>query len=162
MPQLAFETFASQLFWLAVTFIVLYILMSKVVIPRVGGILEDREQRIRADLDKAESLKSETDTAIAEYQRKLAEARANAGDMIAAMKAEVTAEIDARKAEIDTELEGRQAEAEKQIAAQRDQAMSALDDVARSVTSALVEKLGGSASDDQVAQAITAAGQGGR
>jgi len=162
MPQLAFETFASQLFWLAVTFIVLYILMSKVVIPRVGGILEDREQRIRADLDKAESLKSETDAAIAEYQRKLAEARANAGDMIAAMKAEVTAEIDARKAEIDTELEGRQAEAEKQIAAQRDQAMSALDDVARSVTSALVEKLGGSASDDQVAQAITAAGQGGR
>lgn len=163
MPQLAIETFASQLVWLAITFVVLYLIMSKVVLPRIGGILEDREQRIRSDLDKAEALKADTDQAIANYEAKLAEARASAANMVAGMKAEVNAEIDKRRAEIDTELDARQAEAEKQIGAQREAALSSLDDIAKSVTSALVEKLGGSApADDQVGSAVQAAREGGR
>lgn len=163
MPQLAFETFASQLVWLAMTFVVLYLIMSKVVVPRIGGILEDREQRIRSDLDKAEALKADTDRAIADYEAKLAEARASAGEMIASMKAEVNAEIDKRRAEIDAELESRQAEAEQQISAQREAALGSLDDVAKSVTAALVEKLAGSApADDRVGNAVQTASEGGR
>lgn len=163
MPQLAVETFASQLVWLGITFVVLYLIMAKVVVPRIGGILEDREQRIRADLDKAEELKADTDRAIAEYEAKLAEARASASEMIAGMKAEVNAEIDKRRAEIDAELEARQAEAEKQIASQRETALGNLDDIARSVTSALVEKLGGAApADDRVGAAVQSAREGGR
>lgn len=163
MPQLAIETFASQLVWLGITFVVLYLIMAKVVIPRIGGILEDREQRIRADLDKAEELKSQTDRAIADYEAKLAEARANAGEIVAQMKADVNAEIDKRRAEIDAELDTRQAEAEKQINQQREAALGSLDDVARSVTSALVDKLSGSApGDDRVEAAVQAAREGGR
>jgi len=163
MPQLAIETFASQLVWLAITFVVLYLIMAKVVIPRIGGIMEDREQRIRSDLDKAEQLKADTDRAIADYEAKLAEARANAGEMIAGMKAEANAEIDKRRAEIDAELESRQADAEQQIAAQRDAALGSLNDVASSVASALVEKLGGSApADDRVTSAVQSAREGGR
>jgi F-type H+-transporting ATPase subunit b len=163
MPQLAFETFASQLVWLAITFVVLYLIMAKVVVPRIGGILEDREQRIRSDLDKAEALKADTDRAIADYEAKLAEARANAGEMIAGMKADVNAEIDKRRAEIDTELDARQAEAEQQISAQREAALGSLDDIAKSVTSALVEKLGGSSpADGRVSSAVHAAREGGR
>jgi F-type H+-transporting ATPase subunit b len=163
MPQLAIETFASQLVWLAITFVVLYLIMAKVVVPRIGGILEDREQRIRSDLDKAEALKADTDQAIANYEAKLAEARASAAEMVAGMKAEVNAEIDKRRAEIDAELDTRQAEAEQQIGAQREAALSSLDDIAKSVTAALVEKLGGSSpADDQVGSAVQAAREGGR
>ncbi|WP_417518219.1 F0F1 ATP synthase subunit B' [Minwuia sp.] len=163
MPQLAVETFASQLVWLAITFIVLYVIMAKVVIPRVGGILEDREQRIRSDLDKAEELKADTDKAIADYEARLAEARANAGEIVGKMKAEMTAEIDKRQAEIDADLAERQAEAEKQIAAQRDSALASLNDIAQSVTSALVEKLSGtSPSDDRVESAVQTAREGSR
>ncbi|WP_416899360.1 MAG: F0F1 ATP synthase subunit B' [Minwuia sp.] len=163
MPQLAAETFASQIVWLAITFIVLYVIMARVVIPRIGGILEDREQRIRSDLDKAEELKSDTERAIADYEKRLAEARASAGEIVGGMKAEVNAEIDKRRAEIDSELDAKQAEAEKQIQAQRDSALASLDDIAKSVTSALVEKLGGSTpSEDRVTGAVQSVREGGR
>lgn len=163
MPQLAAETYASQIVWLAITFVILYLIMARVVIPRIGGILEDREQRIRSDLDKAEELKSDTDKAIRDYEDRLGEARSKASDIVAGMKAEMNAEIDKRRAEIEAELDERQSAAEKQIAEQRDAAMASLDDVARSVTTALVEKLSGSApSDDRVNQAVSTAREGGR
>ncbi|PJK28864.1 F0F1 ATP synthase subunit B' [Minwuia thermotolerans] len=163
MPQLAAETFASQIVWLAITFVILYLIMARVVIPRIGGILEDREQRIRSDLDKAEELKSETDKAIRDYEARLAEARSSAANIVAGMKAEMNAEIDKRRQEIEAELDQRQTEAEKQIAQQRDAALASLDDVACSVTAALVQKLSGAApSDDRVSQAVSAAREGGR
>lgn len=163
MPQLAAETFASQIVWLAITFVILYLIMARVVIPRIGGILEDREQRIRSDLDKAEELKSETDKAIRDYEARLAEARSNAANIVAGMKSEMNAEIDKRRQEIEAELDQRQTEAEKQIAQQRDAALSSLDEVAHGVTAALVQKLSGAApSDDRVSQAVSAAREGGR
>lgn len=163
MPQLAVETYASQIVWLAITFVVLYLIMSRVVIPRISGILEDREQRIRSDLDKAEELKSETDKAMQDYESRLAEARSKASEIIAGMKAEMNAEIDKRRLEIEAELEQRQAEAEKQIAQQRDAALASLDEISGNVTTALVEKLSGSApSGDEVSQAVAAAREGGR
>lgn len=162
MPQLDATTFAAQIVWLAICFVVLYVIMSQVVIPRIGGILEDREARIRGDLDKAQALKADTDQAIANYEKRLAEARANAQAIIGEMKAAVAAETDARRREIEADLSARQAEAEKKIAAQRESALASLDEVAVSVTAALVEKLsGGPADSGRIADAV-AAGKGGR
>ena len=70
--------FASQLLWLVITFVVLYLLMSRLVLPRIGGILEDRRDRIARDLDQADRLKQQADDAIASYERALAEAKAGA------------------------------------------------------------------------------------
>lgn len=160
MPQLAAETFASQLIWLAITFVILYLIMSRVVIPRVGGILEDREARIRGDLDKAEELKADADKAMAEYESRLAEARASAQGIIGEMKAEMAAETEKRRQEIDAELSKRQAEAESRIAEQRASALASLDDVAKQATAAVLERLTGSADQDRVASAVGSVGEG--
>ncbi len=162
MPQLDATTFAAQIVWLAICFVVLYLIMSRVVIPRIGGILEDREARIRGDLDKAQALKADTDQAIANYEKRLTEARASAQAIVGEMKATMAAETDARRREIDAELAERQAEAERKIAAQRESALASLDEVARTVTAALVEKLsGGSVDSGRIADAV-AASKGGR
>lgn len=162
MPQLDATTFAAQIVWLAITFVVLYLIMSQVVIPRIGGILEDREARIRGDLDKAQALKADTDAAIAHYEKRLAEARANAQAIVGEMKDKMTAETNERRRKIESELSERQALAEEQIAAQRASALASLDELAQAVTSALVEKLsGGSADSGRVADAV-AASKGGR
>ena len=160
MPQLAAETFASQLIWLAITFVILYLIMARVVIPRIGGILEDREARIRGDLDKAEELKADADKAMAEYEARLASARASAQGIIGEMKAEMAAETEKRRLEIDVELSKRQAEAESRIAEQRDSALGSLDEVARQATSAVLERLTGSADADRVASAVGTIGEG--
>ena len=80
-PPFDSSTFASQLFWLALTFGFLYWFMSKVIVPRIGGILEMRQDRIAQDLDKAHELKAEADAAIAAYEQELAEAKASANEI---------------------------------------------------------------------------------
>ncbi|MGV3633651.1 MAG: F0F1 ATP synthase subunit B', partial [Pseudorhodoplanes sp.] len=72
------ETFASQILWFAITFVLLYLLMSRVALPRVGAILSERSGRISGDLADAQKAKDDTDAAIAGYESKLADARANA------------------------------------------------------------------------------------
>ena len=59
LPQLDVQTYASQIFWLVVSFIVLYFLVAKVAMPRISEVLEERQERIEDDLDKAETLKKE-------------------------------------------------------------------------------------------------------
>lgn len=161
MPQLDVTTYASQLFWLVVTFGLLFIVMTRVIIPRIGGVLEDRESLINGDLAKAEELKASTEKAIAEYEQRLAEARASAQEAIAAQKAKMTAEIDARKAEIDADLAKQAQAAEAKIAEQREQAMSALSDVASDTAAALVAKLTGNAADEtRIRSAVGTAARG--
>src|SRR3954454_23631235 len=77
-PPFDKETFASQLVWLVITFVALYLLMSKIGLPRVGGILENRRGKIAADLVEAQRLKQQSEDAVAAYEKALAEARANA------------------------------------------------------------------------------------
>jgi F-type H+-transporting ATPase subunit b len=77
-PPFDQSTFASQLLWLAITFGLFYLLMSRVIVPRIGGILEHRRDRIAQDLDEASRLKEEADNAIAAYEQELAEARKKA------------------------------------------------------------------------------------
>src|SRR5438477_13060171 len=77
-PPFQSETFASQLLWLAITFIALYLLMSRVALPRIGTILDKRKGRIDGDLAEAARLKDQSDAAIAAYEKSLADARSRA------------------------------------------------------------------------------------
>ena len=78
LPQLNVADFAPQLIWLALTFGLLYLIMSRVALPRIGEVIEERSQRIQRDLDEAERLKGETEKALGAYEQALAEARAKA------------------------------------------------------------------------------------
>ncbi len=77
-PPFDRDTFPSQLFWLAICFIALYVMTARLVRPRVGGIIEGRNRRIAGDLAEASRLKGESDAAIAAYEKALADARARA------------------------------------------------------------------------------------
>ena len=143
MPQLDISTFVPQIFWLAVSFAVLYVLMSRVALPRMAAILEMRAGRIEGDLKEARKLKAEADAAVAAYEQSLASARAAAQAEIAGTNARITAEQDRRKQDMEASLSAQAATAEARIRAIRDAAMSDLQIVAADVARTMASKLTG-------------------
>ncbi len=144
MPQLDISTFVPQIFWLAVSFAVLYVLMSRVALPRMAAILEMRAGRIEGDLKEARKLKAEADAAVAAYEQSLASARAAAQAEIAGTNARITAEQDRRKQDMEASLSAQAATAEARIRAIRDAAMSDLRIVAADVARTMASRLTGS------------------
>ena len=152
------ETFGSQLFWLAITFGLLYTLMAKVALPRIATILEERNDRIADDLAEAEKLKRETDEAIAAYEQALGEARQNAHGIAHAARDKAKARIEADRNRIDAGLGEKIKAAEAEIATATNTALADIDTIARDATEALVEALvGGGAGKAEIAAAVDAA-----
>jgi F-type H+-transporting ATPase subunit b len=153
MPQLNFHSFPTQIFWLVVTFAVLYWLMAKLALPRIERIVEERRNRIESDLDRATQMKAEAEAVIAAYERALADARAQAQ---ASMK-ETTERLAAESAERQraaNEALGRQvAEAERRIAAAKEAALANVRAVAIDVARAAVTRLVGTEADEARASA---------
>jgi F-type H+-transporting ATPase subunit b len=140
MPQFDPTSFPSQLFWLAVSFIALYVLMSKVALPRIGEILEERQKRISDDLDMAERLKTETESAIATYEKALAEARSSAQAAIAKVMDANAAEAAERHRALEATLSAKITESEERIHAARREAMTQVSGIAAEVAAAIVER----------------------
>ncbi len=154
-PPFDAQSFPSQLFWLALTFVVLYLLMSRVALPRIGSILEDRRRHIDDDLAQAQRLKGESDAAIAAHERALAEARARAIALAAETRERAAAAAAARRKEVDAGLNARIAEAEKTIAATRAAAMANVRGIASEAAAAIVERLTGAVpTSHEVADAV--------
>jgi F-type H+-transporting ATPase subunit b len=145
MPQLNVETFPSQLFWLAVSFIVLYIVMSWVGLPRLSAAIEARRQRREDDLARAAQLKTEAEAANAAFQRTMVEARAQAQAAIKETTDRLAAEAAERQRALAAALAERIDEAERRIAATKQQALSEVRGIAADVGRSVVEKLTGSA-----------------
>ena len=152
-------TFPAQIIWLVITFGLLYYLMSRIALPQIGAILEERSTRIAADLAEAGRLKDETDAAIAAYEKALAEARQNAHSIGQAARDKSKAESDQNRAAIESDLERRMGEAETRIAEVKNLALAEVDTIARDTAEAIVEALlgPGSARQSEVAAAVNAA-----
>jgi F-type H+-transporting ATPase subunit b len=160
-PPFDQTTFASQLLWLAITFGLFYLLMSKVVIPRIGGILETRHDRIAQDLDEASRLKAEADAAIAAYEQDLASARTKGNAIASTARDEAKAKADAERAKIEASLQDKIAGAEARIAEIKAKALADVGTIAEETTAVLVEQLlGAKATKAEIASAVkTAAGE---
>jgi F-type H+-transporting ATPase subunit b len=144
MPQLNIADWPPQLFWLAVTFIALYFIISRIVIPRTGGAIESRKERIDGDLALAQKLKAETDAAAQAYEKELADARAKAGEIGQAARNVLSAEAEKERQKLDAELAAKIAAAEKSIAASRKTALDEVANVAAGVAVDIVDQLTGS------------------
>ena len=96
--------FGSQILWLAITFGIFYLIISRAVAPRIGAILEDRQDRIARDLDEASRMKAESDAAVAAFEKELADARAKAGSIAAEAAAAVKAEAEKERAAVEASL----------------------------------------------------------
>jgi F-type H+-transporting ATPase subunit b len=141
MPQLNFQDFGPQLFWLALTFTVLYLLLSRVALPRVGNILDERKGRIDADLAAARTLREETDKAIADYEQALAEAKARGQQIGREAREEMATIIDRQRADVDSQINAKLADAEKSITTLKATALSHTDEIATEITEDVVARL---------------------
>lgn len=153
MPQFDPTTFASQLFWLAVTFVLLFIVVSRFAIPRLGEVLEQRQKLIADDLDRAHQLKAETEDAIRSYEKALAEARAKAHDVLRAAQDEMSKAADERNKAVSAALAEQIKQGETRIGKARDEALASVRDIAGGAAAAAVSRLAGLSPDDATIQA---------
>ena len=160
-PPFDSHTFASQLVWLVITFVLLYALMAKVALPRVGGIIAERQKRIDDDLAQANGFKTNSDTALAAYEKALADARARAQAIAGEMHDKQAAEAEAARKKLEAELSSKLAEAEEIIAASKKAAMANVRSIAADAAKAIVERLIGTAPPDSaIAAAVKDAVKG--
>ncbi|MDA0225704.1 MAG: F0F1 ATP synthase subunit B' [Proteobacteria bacterium] len=157
MPQLNVADFAPQLVWLAITFVILYLLMAKLVLPRIGRALDARTARIAQDLDRAARLKDEATGVLAAYEKALADARTQAQAAIKAVTGRALKDAEAREGELARKLAGETEAAERRIGQARDSAMASLSQMASEITRAAAEKLIGRPVNDAEASAAVAA-----
>ena len=154
-PPLDPVHFPSQLLWLAIAFGLLYLLMSRVALPRVGSMLEARRSRISGDLAKAKALKEETEAVIADYEAKLAAARKEASGIAQAARDAVNAELDKERAQVEAKLSAKIAEAEGRIRDTKAKAMADVTSIAQEAAADIVASLtGAKISEADAAKAV--------
>jgi F-type H+-transporting ATPase subunit b len=139
--------FASQLLWLAISFGLLYWLMSRVALPRIQGILADRQATIARDLDEASQLQAKADAAAANYEQSLANAKAKAQDLARATHETLAAQADQKRRALENDLQNKLSAAEAQITATKVKAMTNVAGIARQATASIVEKILGKPAD---------------
>ena len=142
-PPFDKQTFPSQLFWLAICFVALYLITARLVQPRVSGIVEGRKKQVAGDLAEASRLKTESEQAIAAYEKALADARARAQTIASETRDRLQAEADRNRKSLEEQLNGRLADAEKQIAATKSAAMATVRGIATEAAAAIVARLTG-------------------
>ncbi len=161
MPQLDASSFASQLIWLAITFIIFYVVMARVALPRISEVLEKRHDRIAYDLETATSLKVEAEKVFAEYEASMAKAHAESQSLLAQAAQERTAEAARQQEELDAKITVQLGEAESRIDEARQAAMANIGDIAGDVAhSATAKLIGVEANDAAVRAALDAAIKG--
>ena len=164
LPQLDLETYASQIFWLIVTFIVLYFLVAKIAMPRIAEVLEGRQERIEDDLDKAETLKKEAYLVRVEYEKALSSAREEAHEAtrraqeeIAKHGAEVEALANQKVANMLKDAENRIEVARTEASSEKETVTDTVEqNVARDIIGDTVKKMVGiDVSPEDVNEAIS-------
>lgn len=148
-PPFDSSTFASQLVWLAIAFVLFYVLMSRLALPRIQGIIEDREKTISGNLAEAQKLKAQSDDAVAAYEKALADARSRAQAIANDTREKQAAQAEAERKALEERLNIRLADADKSIAATKSAAMSNVRGIASDAAKSIVERLIGKAPDDK-------------
>jgi F-type H+-transporting ATPase subunit b len=155
-PPFNSETFPSQLVWLVIAFVLLYALMAKWVLPRVGHVIENRQKHIADDIAEAEGLKTQSEEALAAYEQALADARARAQAIANEEREREAAAAEVTRKQLETALNSKLAEAEKTIAATKQAAMANVRGIAEDAATAIVERLIGSTPSNQAVAAAAA------
>ncbi|MBF9231819.1 F0F1 ATP synthase subunit B family protein [Microvirga alba] len=152
-PPFKTETFAGQVIWLTITFVLLYVLLSRLVLPRLSGIIENRRVTIAGDLDEAAAMKSRAEQAGAAYEKALSEAKARAQSLAQEARSKASSEADAKRKALEADLAKRLGESEAVIAQKKTAAMANVRGIALDTATAIVERLTGKAPAPQVVEA---------
>ncbi|HIJ39118.1 MAG TPA: F0F1 ATP synthase subunit B' [Rhodospirillaceae bacterium] len=156
MPQFDPHFFSSQLFWLYVTFIFLYVVLSTLAMPKIGAVLEERQRKIDENLDKAAKLKAEAEAAVAVYEKALADARAEAQRVLRATGDALAHKAEEQQKALGERLAQQVQAGEARIGQAKEQALANLREVAIDVAKAATARLTGISVDDAAASAAVA------
>ena len=160
-PPFQKDTFASQLVSLLIAFVALYLIVSRIALPRVGSVLDARQNAIEGDLAKAQKLKDASDGALKAYETELASARSRAQAIGAETREKLNAASEAERKTLEQQLSAKLAEAEKTIAATREAAMTNVHGIAAETAAAIVQRLIGVLPDgNSVSNAVDASLKG--
>jgi F-type H+-transporting ATPase subunit b len=155
-PPLDPSTFVPQLVWLALTFGLLYVLLKRFALPRVGEVIEERRERIERDLNKAQKLKAETQQALESYEKALADARSRAHGIANDVRGKLMQEVDGERSRIDAQIARQVADAEARIQTSKAKALSGVNEIAADTAGAIVAKLlGKEVGKDEIQRALT-------
>jgi len=161
LPQLDFSTFPNQIFWLVVALVVLYFILSRVALPRIGSVLAERTGTITNDIAAAETFRAQATEAEAAYHKALDDARAAAAKVIEQAKADIKVDLDDAIAKADVEIAARTAESAARIGEIRDSATEAVTEVAKDTTKEILAAFGVKADARSVTAAVNAQIKGG-
>ena len=154
-PPFDKTTFPSQLLWLSVIFVLLYVLMARVALPRIASIIQDRRKHVDDDLAEAQRFKEQSDAAIVGHEQALADARAHAQTIIDARRQQQAAEAEESRTRLEAQLRKRLAAAEQSIAERRSAAMANVEAIAADSVAAIVERLiGKTPTKEEIAEAL--------
>jgi F-type H+-transporting ATPase subunit b len=142
-PPFESSTFASQLVSLAIAFVALYLIVSRIALPRVGGVIEARQNKIEGDLAEAQKLRDQSDAALKAYESELAAARSRAQAISNETRDKLNAQAEAERKTLEEQLAAKLAAAEKTIASTRSTAMSNVRGIAADAASGIVQRLTG-------------------
>jgi F-type H+-transporting ATPase subunit b len=142
-PPFQKDTFASQLVSLLIAFVALYLIVSRIALPRVGSLLDERQNAIDGDLAEAQKLKDASDSALKSYESELAAARSRAQAIGAETREKLNAASEAERKTLEERLSVKLADAEKTIASTREAAMSNVRGIAADAAAAIVQRLTG-------------------
>jgi F-type H+-transporting ATPase subunit b len=142
-PPFQKDTFASQLVSLLIAFVALYLIVSRIALPRVGSLLDERQNAIEGDLSEAQKLKDASDAALKAYESELAAARSRAQAIGTETREKLNAASEAERKTLEDRLSKKLAEAEKTIASTREKAMSNVRGIAAEAAAAIVQRLTG-------------------
>ena len=157
MPQFDPTFFAPQLFWLLLTFVTLYVLMSVVALPKIGAVIDERQRKIDDNLGKAAQLKAEAEAAVAAYEKALSESRAHAHSVIKEASDRLAQEAEERNKALAARLAEQIKAGEARIGEAKDKALANVRDVAIEVAGAAISRLVGSPADNTRLETAVAA-----
>lgn len=156
MPQLNFATWPNQIFWLLVALVIIYVVLTRIAMPRIAAVLAQRKGTIGNDLAAAEELKSKAKAAEHAYNLALEQARTEAGKIIAATKLEIQTELGAAIAKADAAIAVKSVEGAARIGDIRAGAIAAVAEVARDTAGALIAAMGGNPDAAAIEAAVAA------
>ncbi len=156
LPQLNFDTFPNQIFWLAVTLVIIYLVLTRVALPRIGAVLAERSGTITNDLAAAEEFKQKAVQAERAYNDALAAARGEAAKIVASAKADIQKDLDLAIAKADADIAAKAVESEAKITEIKAGALDAITEVAKDTARELVMALGGKADAKSITAAVAA------
>ena len=154
MPQLNPEFWVSQIFWLTLTFGILYVVLSKLILPKISDNLESRKSQILENIEAAEKQREDNETKLKEYEEIISKSKLEAKNIFSQAREKALKDINTKKDVLDKQIDDEIKKAEQEIKSLRDGAPDKINKIAIETSSELIQKLIGAEVNNSSISAI--------